>query len=129
MKIHTIALTLLFASFIVSCENHKKENTSEAVTTVGSEADNSIIADTNVLKVYVAADGTITESGTKITLAELDKKLQALKTTKGTVCYARANVESQPPAEAMSVVEAIVKYQLPIRFYTDNTFKKIAKLN
>lgn len=129
MKTKTIALILLFAFVLVSCENHKKENTSETVNTVASEADNSIIADTNVLKVYVASDGTITESGTKITLAELDKKLQALKTTKGTVCYARANVESQPPAEAMSVVEAIVKYQLPIRFYTDNTFKKIAKLN
>lgn len=43
------------------------------------------------------------------------------------VYYSRANVKGEPPSESMQVVELIVKYGLPVKFFTDKTFTVAVK--
>ena len=84
--------------------------------------------DQDVLKVYVDEKGEITSNGNHISLEDLDVQLKELKDKNGTVYYSRANVTNNPPEESMMVIKLIVKYELPIKFYTDKTFKTPAKI-
>jgi biopolymer transport protein ExbD len=85
--------------------------------------------DPGVLKVYVEKNGTIFANGTNVSLVQLDDELKQLKDKNGTVWYSRDNLDDQPSNEAMAAVEAIAKYDLPIQFFVDKTFTKLAALN
>ncbi len=75
-----------------------------------------------VLKVYVDKDGKISANNVIVRLVILDEQLKDLKDKNGIIYYSRANVTSEPPEESMKVMQMVIKYELPIRLYTDRTF-------
>ncbi len=82
----------------------------------------------DVLKVYVDRKGEITSNGNIVSLEELDKQLKELKENNGAVHYSRTNVTNDPPEECMKVFQLVVEYELPIKLYTDKTFKTPVKI-
>lgn len=82
-----------------------------------------------MIKVYVDKTGQITANGNPASLDDLDSSFSKLKASKGAVYYARNNVETDPSAESMKVMELIIKYSLSVKFYTDKTFTQAVKLN
>jgi hypothetical protein len=82
--------------------------------------------DSLAIKVYVDKTGKITANGQLVSLITLDSSFSKLKTIKGAVYYSRDNVQQDPPEESMKVMELIIKYELPVRFYTDKTFTQVA---
>jgi len=81
-----------------------------------------------VLKIYVNDQGEVISNGEQTSLEELDGQLKALKGNNGVVYYSRGNIAGEPPANAMEVVKLIVKYQLPLKFFTDQTFTTLAEI-
>lgn len=82
----------------------------------------AMLNDTNVIKVYVDKSGKITAGGNSTDLVSLDSAFHKLKNTGGTVYYSRDQVQAEPPAESMKVIELVAKYRLPVKFFTDKTF-------
>jgi biopolymer transport protein ExbD len=85
--------------------------------------------DSSFIKVYVEKDGRITADEKETSLSDLDSSFSRLKSRNGTVYYSRDNGQSDPPPEAMKVMELIVKYKLPVRLYTDKTFTETIHTN
>jgi len=81
-----------------------------------------------VLKIYVNDQGEITSNGDQTSLEELDTLLKAVKDKNGVVYYSRGNIAGEPPANAMEVIKLIVKYKLPLKFFTDQTFTTLAEI-
>lgn len=82
-------------------------------------------ADSIAIKVFIDKAGQITANGKLVSLAALDSTFSQLKINKGAVYYSRENVQEDPPAESMKVMELITKHGLPVQFYTDKTFTQI----
>ncbi len=80
------------------------------------------IDETNVAKVKVLADGTILLDDKQVTIGELTVALTALKEKNGVVWYYREDAEGEPPPEAMSVMQAVVGANLPIKLSTKPDF-------
>jgi biopolymer transport protein ExbD len=120
---------ILFAlpvSLLVSCaqSGQSSENASPVVV---SEAQMDTAS--NVIKVFVFDSGEITANGKDISLEALDLRLQQLKKTAGMVYYSRENITDNPTKASMQIMDLVVKYELPLQFYMDNTFKQAAMLN
>ena len=118
MKYKTFLLSLSIPLIITGCSNNKQDGkpSNEAVQKV-------LAADPGVIKVYVEQNGEITANGTSISLTDLDSSFSQLKTNGGILYYSRANINSDPPPQSMKVMNLIIKYNLPVKLYTDNTFK------
>ena len=72
-----------------------------------------------VARVKVAQDGTIYLNGARASLEEVQKNFEQLKANKGRVRYYReGNPQGEPPAQAMSVMKAVVDAGLPIKLCT-----------
>ena len=120
----TIATILTIVSILlISCAQSTSNN--NASTTNNSTQ----IIDTLSLKVYVNQQGTITVNGTIVTLWQLDTKMQHIKNKKGVIFYSRDNQQADPPKESIQVMEIIVKYSLPLKFFSDSTFTQVVEFN
>lgn len=82
------------------------------------EAQGPSVAEKRILKVAVFADGRITVDGSATTLEALRDSLKRLASDKGEVWYYREAGQSEPPPQAMAVMQAVVDNQLPIRLST-----------
>lgn len=118
-----VSMAILFA--VTGCSNNDQHNTADIDTPVPQQK--GATADTNIIKVYVDESGVITANGNMISLKSLDTSFSKLKEANGTVYYSRANGQGEPPAESVKVMGLVVKYELPIRLYTDKTFSVIVK--
>ena len=125
MKTIVLLCALFSCCLLVSCGNASRDKNSTATNPIPNAA---FDADTNVLRVYVDSLGTITADGQIITLPDLDNKMQALKNKEGIIYYSRDNPIGDPPKESMQVMDIIVKYKLPVKFFTDKTFTQVVKL-
>ena len=118
MKYKTFLLSLSISLIITGCSNNKQDGKT------GNEAVQKVLAaDPGVIKVYVEQNGEITANGTSISLTDLDSSFSQLKTNGGILYYSRANINSDPPPQSMKVMNLIIKYNLPVKLYTDKTFK------
>jgi len=68
-----------------------------------------------ILKVAVMAAGRITINGTSATVESLRTSLKKLSQQKGVVWYYREASKTEPPPEAMQVIQAIIDARLPVR--------------
>ncbi len=117
-----LIILLGFLTLIAACDRKTTvENSEESVV-------NNEVLETEFLKVYVDENGEITADNKSVSLTQLDNSLKELKDKNGTVYYSRANMTQDPPAESMEVMDLVIKYELPIRFYTDKSFKIPVKM-
>lgn len=82
----------------------------------------------DVAKIYVFSNGVFTVNEKQASFEELDSTLQKLKSKNGTVYYSRENAMRTPPKEMTQVLDLIAKYSLPMKFFTDNTFRTPVQL-
>lgn len=68
-----------------------------------------------ILKVAAMADGRITVNGAPATMESFRVSLKKLSQQKGVVWYYREAGKSEPPPQAMQVIQAIVDARVPIR--------------
>jgi hypothetical protein len=68
------------------------------------------------LKISVLASGAILLDGRPVELGELESALEQAKKDDGTVLYHRESAQGAPPAQALEVMQLVVKYRLPISF-------------
>lgn len=114
--------TLAILSMALGCSNGNQAEADK------KKAEQKVLAiDSNVIKVYIDETGAISANGNSISLTDLDSSFSKLKVTNGAVYYSRANGQGEPPPGAMDVLNAIMKYGLSIRLYTDKTFTVIVK--
>ena len=120
-QIKAVLYTAIVLVSIIGCnaQTNKEKNRNEQVQ----------LNEKDVIKIYVNKNGLITANGNHIALPELDKELEELKNKNGTVYYSRDDIANNSPEESMKVMELIVKYKLPMKFYTDQTFTTPVKLN
>lgn len=79
--------------------------------------------DTNaVLKVSVLKSGDVFADGRKVTLAELDLLLAGNAQKKGVVWYYREAGAEEPPPQAGSAIQLVVKHKRPIRMSSKPDF-------
>ena len=83
----------------------------------------------NVLKVYVDKKGQIKADKKKVSLEKLDAQMSALKQDKGVVYYSKANNGGDIAETSLAIMELVVKYGLPVRFFLDKSFKNPVNLN
>ena len=103
---------------IVGCSNNQQDGKA------GDETVQKVLAaEPGIIKVYVDQDGEVSANGTSISLTDLDSSFSKLKTNNGMVYYSRANINDDPPPVSMKVMNLIIKYNLPVKLYTDETFK------
>jgi biopolymer transport protein ExbD len=119
MRGRTFFLYILIIVIAAGCSNNNQ----------GSKSAQEKKTDSSFIKVYVEKDGRITADEKVTSLNDLDSSFSRLKARNGTVYYSRDNGESDPPPEAMKVMELIVKYKLPVRLYTDKTFTETIHTN
>jgi len=112
---------------IFGCTNGSHDDKSDTGNSLPEQK--LAVVDSNVIKVYVDENGTITANGNSISLNELDSSFSNLKIINGTVYYSRANGQGDPPPESMKVIELVAKYSLPIKLFTDKSFKDVVKPN
>jgi biopolymer transport protein ExbD len=78
---------------------------------------------TKMLKVTVSTSGEISVDGHSVTLDQLAAELSELKQIGGEVWYHRENpAAAEPHPNAMSVIELVVKNQLPVRLSSKPDF-------
>lgn len=117
MKYEAFLLSLSISLLISGCSNNKQDGNP------GKETVQKVLAaDPGIIKVYIEQNGEISANGTSISLTDLDSSFSQLKTNSGIVYYSRANINSDPPPQSMKVMNLIVKYNLPVKLYTDKTF-------
>jgi hypothetical protein len=75
-----------------------------------------------VARISVLASGRLLLNGSPTDLAGIDAELQRQKTRGGVIWYYRETAQSEPPTEAMSVMELIIKHGLPVRMSTQPDF-------
>jgi biopolymer transport protein ExbD len=127
----TSFLSIVILFILVGCANNNQSDnaTVDKTTSVKPTEQKTVTIDLNVIKVYVDKTGQITANGNPISLEALDSSFNKLKTTNGTVYYSRDDVQGEPPAESMKVMDLISKHSLSVMFYTDKTFTQPVKLN
>lgn len=80
-----------------------------------------------VAKVRVDRRGQIFLNETLVSLDELKKAFSDLKQANGTVWYYRENPEGEPTPEAMSVIQAVIDAQLPIRLSSKPDYSDVVR--
>jgi biopolymer transport protein ExbD len=120
---HKILLFVISVCIFSSCEEkqeHKNESSMQDQST-----EQNLVNDTMHIKIYVDAAGKITADAKEINLTNLDTVLRQLAKKGGGVWYSRDNAAKEPPKESMQVMDLIVKYSLPVKFYTDKDFQNV----
>ena len=81
-----------------------------------------VFAAPGVAKVSVLSSGRLLLNGAPTDLAAVEAEFKRLQAINGTVWYYRESAEGDPPPEAMSVMELVVKYKLPVSLSTKADF-------
>jgi hypothetical protein len=105
-------LIICFSILISSCNNRNRT----AASNLFSE--NSSL----VLSVYEDSFRNIFLNRTLISLKALEEKFIRLKDKGGMVFYSCKGATEEPPEDS-KVIDLVKKYRLPIKMYTDSTFK------
>ena len=87
------------------------------------EAGNFLKDTSSYFQVYVDRNDSISLNGNPINASELDIRFQDLANKHGMVLYSSDSATSRPPRTGR-VIQLIIKYNLPIKIYTDKTFTK-----
>ena len=90
------------------------------LSSTSSNASNS--AHEAAAKVSVLATGELLLNGTPTDLVQIETEFQRLKANQGSVMYYREDGQSEPPPVAMSVIDLVVKYELPVSMSTKADF-------
>jgi len=125
-----IKMCLLAVGIVLTLANAGCGNptTTPEKTAVPKEVSVEGLPNDSTIKVYVDASGKITADGIPADLTLLDSAFSQLKKAGGKVCYSRDNIQGDPPAESIKVLDLVVKYELPLQFYTDKSFTKVAEV-
>lgn len=126
MNIHTLFTGILALGLITACNSDKKQENSAAVST-SVKAETPIPESKTRLAIYVTKDGRIFLNEKSTNLKELEEALKQHKLKAGTVFYSRDDRQQDPAEIAIQVMDLIAKQELPIRFYTDSTFKHVVE--
>ena len=89
----------------------------------------SSLAAEPVSRVSALASGQVLLNGNAIALPALDAALAELKSQNGVVWYYRENARSEPPPNAMQVIQMVVKHKLPISMSTKADFSDYVDAN
>jgi hypothetical protein len=119
MKYKTFLLSLCTLLLTIGCSNNEQDGNTD-----NDAVQKVLAADPGLVKVYVEQNGEVTANGTSVSLTDLDSSFSKLKTNNGMVYYSRANINNDPPPVSMKVMNLIIKYNLPVKLYTDKTFKE-----
>ena len=122
-KTSVLSFTVLL--IIIGCSNNNQNNTDDKAL----PEQKIVVVDSNIIKVYVDETGLITANENSISLEALDSSFSKLKASNGMVYYSRANGQGEPPPESMKVMELVIKYEVPIKLFTDKTFTIVVSPN
>ena len=122
-KTSVLSFTVLL--IIIGCSNKDQNNTDDKTL----PEQKIVVVDSNIIKVYVDETGLITANENSISLEALDSSFSKLKASNGMVYYSRANGQGEPPPESMKVMELVIKYEVPIKLFTDKTFTIVVSPN
>lgn len=123
---NSLFTALLALGLLTACNSDNKQENPTAVS-------NPLKAETMKpeskarLAIYVTKDGLIFLNDKSTNLKELEEALKQHKLKGGTVLYSRDDRQQDPTEIAIRVVDLIAKQELPIRFYTDSTFKHVVE--
>jgi hypothetical protein len=127
---HITCITL-FALFLLltGCDDGGEEEKiypadSTSAVNKNTMEETAMLNEPNVIRVYVDKAGKITADGNPTDLIALDSAFSKLKKSKGSVYYSRDQIQGDPPAESMKVIELVAKYRITVKFFTDKTFTK-----
>jgi hypothetical protein len=118
-------LTLIITS--LKCTNNNPANSS---TTKNPQSTKKLAIDPAILKIYVNENGNVKLNGEYVSLERLDIIIDSNKSNVKSVYYSRYNAqEYEGPKESLQVLGILIKYRLPLMFYTDSTFSQVAKMD
>jgi biopolymer transport protein ExbD len=115
-----IVLLLSLAIGIISCNEKIKEK-----STPTNIENQTSIAETDHLKVYINKSGLISIDGESKTIEDLENSFKELKKNNGTVYYSRS--QDYEGDVTIEVIDLVAKYELPIALFTDNSFSEKVK--
>jgi hypothetical protein len=120
-----VVLTLIITS--LKCTNNNPANSS---TTKNPQSTKKLAIDPAILKIYVNENGNVKLNGEYVSLERLDIIIDSNKSNVKSVYYSRYNAqEYEGPKESLQVLGILIKYRLPLMFYTDSTFSQVAKMD
>ncbi|OQP40715.1 hypothetical protein A4H97_13915 [Niastella yeongjuensis] len=122
LSILSVGMVLALGIAIVGCGSSTCDKPAMPLDEVTGTAQTN----DSTLQVFVASSGKITANGLPVDLTMLDSALGKLKNVHGKVFYSRENLQADPPAESMKIMDLVVKYELPVKFYIDKAFTKTA---
>jgi hypothetical protein len=73
-------------------------------------------------KISALASGALLLNGQPADLASIEAEFKRLQAQHGEVWYHRDNPRAEPTRQAMSVIQLVIKYRLPITFSTKPDF-------
>lgn len=76
----------------------------------------------NGINLSVMANGEVRVGSESVTLEQLGERLDAVKSSGGSVWYYREHPDQEPPPVADQVVKAIIDRRLPVSFSTQPDF-------
>ena len=120
-RVSSLPVTLLVRAYV-----HMR--TSFFVLALALMASSSLAAEP-VARVSALASGQVLLNGNAIALPALDAALTELKNQNGVVWYYRENARSEPPPNAMEVIQMVVKHKLPISMSTKADFSDYVDAN
>ncbi len=119
-----ILTSILALGLLTACTPSEQEQEAPASST---PADIPPPKSTIHATIYVTKDGRIFLNQVLTNLKGLDEALKEFKQKDGTIFYSRDDREQEPHEIAIQVMDLIAKQKLPIRFYTDSTFKQVVQ--
>lgn len=120
----SILTGILALGLLTACtpSGQKQEQENPAVS---SPADVPPPESTLHATIYVKKDGRVFLNQVLTDLKGLDAELKQCRQKGCVIFYSRDDREQEPHENAIQVMDLIAKQELPIRFYTDSTFKEI----
>ena len=82
-----------------------------------------------IARVTALADGTLLLNGQPSSLAAIETEFKRLQAAKGAVMYHRENAKAPAGPEAMTVIDLVVKYGLPISLSSKSDFSDYIDAN
>lgn len=83
----------------------------------------------SVARISALSNGALMLNGKPTDLSTLDTEFRRLKQVQGAVWYHRENAHAEPPAQAMAVVQLIIRHQLPVSMSTKADFSDYVDAN
>ncbi|MEZ5498861.1 MAG: hypothetical protein R3E77_05440 [Steroidobacteraceae bacterium] len=79
-------------------------------------------------RLYVTSTGIVTLNGDVVDVNAVKEALANIDPPPTVACYSRDAAAGEPHPATSQVIDAIIAQQLPVAFYTDNTFKIAVKM-